>query len=459
MNTLNKDILKLSIPSIVANITVPLVGIVDTAIAGHLGGGAAVSIAAISIGSMLFTLLYWGFGFLRTGTGGLCAQCYGAKDWEGCASILWRALSLSVAIAAVLLLIQWPFLKLSMLCTQASAEVEALAARYFFIRIWAAPATLSLMGFSGWFVGMQDSVSSMWKDLIVNGVNVAASIILAKGIGSWEGMGFDGIAAGTVIAQYCGLAYCIIVSRVKYRKVLSGFSLKTIIATLHSSELHSFLKLNGNLFLRSLFFISIYIGYTLIASSFGDVLLACSSVMMELLLIFSYFTDGFAYAGEALVGRFIGAKDKRNVKRAVRYVFVWSMSIAVAFIGIYAVTGEPLLRLMTSDATVIGMCRNFLPWLMVMPPLGCAAFTWDGVYLGATASVQIRDAMFVAMVAFIGAWFAGKVLFLQGVTESVLCLHLLLAAYFIHLVARTVMLSFSWKKVYRSLPDSAEENC
>lgn len=459
MNALNKEILRLALPSILANITVPLVGIVDTAVAGHLlGTEAAVAIGAISVGAMFFSLLYWNFSFLRTGTGGLTAQAYGAGDDRGAAKIFWRGMALSGLIAALILLLQWPFLKVAVLCTQASAEVEALAEQYFFIRIWAAPATVALMTFSGWFVGMQDSMNSMWKDLIVNGVNIGASIILGRGIGSWPGLGFAGIAIGTVIAQYCGLAFCVIVCAVKYRRVLAAFRLSELRQALTRSELGPYMRMNGNLFLRSLSMLGVYIGYTLIATTMGDMLLACSSVMMQLLMLFSYFTDGFAYAGEALVGRFIGARDNAQMRRSVRYVFIWSMAIAVAFIGLYWVGGVPVLRLLTSDPAVVGACSAFLPWLILMPPVGCAAFTWDGIFLGATASRPLRDSCVWAFVAFVGVWFALKFLvpgasvvpgesLALGPDRASLPLHLLLGAYFAHLLVRTVWLSLRWKAI------------
>ena len=220
---LNREILRLSLPSILANISVPLVGFVDTAISGHLYGvSAAAAIGAVSVGSMFLSLLYWNFAFLRAGTGGLTAQAYGAGDDRTAAKMLWRGLGVALAVAAVLLILQWPFLKLATLVTHASQEVTALAQKYFLIRIWAAPATLSLLVFSGWFVGEQDSMSSMWKDLIVNGVNIVASIVLSKFIG------FNGIALGTVIAQYCGLLFCIVVAALKYRRLLSSFPLKEL---------------------------------------------------------------------------------------------------------------------------------------------------------------------------------------------------------------------------------------
>lgn len=441
---LNKEILRLALPSILANLTVPIVGMVDTAVAGHISGGQAASfIGAISVGAMLFNLLYWGFGFLRGGTGGLTAQAYGREDWHGSARILARSMSLALMIAAALLILQWPFVKLSLLLADASPEVEALAQQYFFIRILAAPATLSLMAFSGWFVGMQDSMSSMLKDFVVNGVNIAASIIISVGIGRWHGIGFAGIAWGTVIAQYCGLLFCIGVCVFKYRrKVFSHFHLSDLRHVLDGKDMGSFYKMNFDLFIRSLCFILIYIGYTMIAAKYGDVMLACSSIMMQLLMIFSYFTDGFAYAGEALTGRFIGARNGQLVRRSVKYVFVWSMAIAVGFIGLYMISGVPLLRLMTSDEGVVGACRAFLPWLMLMPPLGCAAFTWDGIYLGATASAEFRNAMIGAAVSFFGVWFA-LLLALKPSGES--AIHCLLAAYFAHLAFRTLYLSARYR--------------
>lgn len=442
--TLNREILRLSLPSIIANLTVPLVGFVDTAVAGHLNGGAAAFIGAISLGAMLFNLLYWNFGFLRTGTGGLTAQAYGRGSRRECAAILYRGLALALGVSVVLLALQWPFVRLVLACTRASAEAESLAAEYFFIRIWAAPATLSLMAFSGWFVGMQDSVSSMWKDLVVNAVNMAASVILSFGIGGWRGLGFAGIALGTVIAQYCGLAYCVLVCVFKYGKKLFGECRMEDFRELMGHEsLKGFFKLNADLFGRSIFFTAIYIGYTVIAATLGDVLLACSSIMMQLLMIFSFFTDGFAYAGEALTGRFIGAGDYIMMRRSVRYTLIWSMGIGMLFIGIYSAVGLPMVRILTDDVTVVGACREFLPWLALMPPIGCAAFFWDGVFLGATASRGIRNAMIGAAAAFFGVWFGGR---LFGVaSDGPAAFHLLLGAYFAHLLLRAVYLSFRYR--------------
>mgnify|MGYP002624368696 CR=1 FL=1 len=447
VRSLNREILRLSLPSILANLTVPLVGMVDTALAGHLEGGAAAFIGGISVGSMLLNLLYWNFFFLRTGTGGLTAQAYGRRDAHECARIFFRGIGMAAMLSLPLLVLQRPFARLGMLLVSASPKVSELALRYFFIRIWAAPATVSLMVFRGWFVGMQDSMSSMWTDLVVNIVNIAASVLLTFGCFGWQGMGFDGIATGTIVAQYAGLLYVILVCVFKYSEVFRTVAGKDFVELLHLGSLGPFLRMNANLLGRSLCFTAIYMGFTITAAGFGDELLACSSIIMHLLMIFSYFTDGFAYAGEALTGRFIGERDSVQLRRTVRYVFAWSMGIAVLFIGIYALVGGPLVGLFSNDASVVERCRRFLPWLLIMPPLGCAAFTWDGIYLGATASGSLFAAMALALLGFFGCWFAGRLLLAPAIQQDAdACLHLLLAAYFAHLAARTIYLSAVYRK-------------
>ena len=449
MKSLNRDILKLAIPSILANITVPLVGMADIAVAGHLDTDAAVMIGGIAIGTMLFDLLYWNFGFLRVGTGGLTAQAFGRGDRRECSRILTRAIGISIACAMVLIAIQWVFVKAAFLVVDCTPEVRILAERYFFIRIWAAPATLSLMAFKGWFIGMQDSVSPMITDLVVNGMNVLMSIVLALGItvGGWhyDGMGFAGIAAGTVAAQYSGLLAAAGLMIFKYsRNTFSHLTAEDLRTLLRGSETRRFFVMNADLFVRSLCFIAIYIGFTVISARYGDVLLAVSSIMMKLLMIFSYFTDGFAYAGEALTGRYIGAKDQPMVRQTVRWTFAWSMAIALIFMVIYHFAGVPMLKMMTSDLTVVQAAKGYLPWLLLMPVIGCAAFTWDGIYIGATASKAIRNSMLWAVVGFFAVWAAG--LAFPGLSAQG-SMHVLMGAYFAHLLARTVYLSVRYRSV------------
>ena len=461
MKAINKEILKLAIPSILANITVPIVGMVDIAVAGHLDTQAATMIGGIAIGTMLFDLLYWNFGFLRVGTGGLTAQAFGRGDRKECARIFTRAVGIAMACAFALIAIQWIFVKAAFLVVDCTPEVQELASRYFFIRIWAAPATLSLMAFKGWFIGMQDSVSPMVTDLVVNGMNVLMSFVLALGVGAigYEGMGFAGIAAGTVVAQYSGLLTAVLLLLLKYRKnTISTLCRADLKDVFKGGETRRFFVMNTDLFVRSLCFIAIYIGFTVISARYGDLLLAVSSIMMKLLMIFSYFTDGFAYAGEAMTGKYIGAKDGAMLRQTVKWTFVWSMGIAVIFMGIYQFAGVPLLRMMTSDPTVVEASKEYLPWLLLMPVIGCAAFTWDGIYIGATASKAIRNSMLWAVVGFAVVWFAG-ILFLNrfvqpemtllsaGATRyGRLAMHILMAAYFAHLLARTVYLSVRYRK-------------
>ena len=449
MKSINKDILKLAVPSILANITVPIVGMVDIAVAGHLDTSAAVMIGGIAIGTMLFDLLYWNFGFLRVGTGGLAAQAYGRGDRKECAKIFTRATGIALSCALLLIAIQWIFVKAAFLVVDCTPEVRELASQYFFIRIWAAPATLSLMAFKGWFIGMQDSVSPMVTDLVVNGMNVLMSIVLALGftVGGWhyEGMGFSGIAAGTVIAQYSGLLTAVLLLMLRYRKnTMSALQRSDLKDVFKGSETRRFFVMNADLFVRSLCFIAIYIGFTVISARYGDVLLAVSSIMMKILMIFSYFTDGFAYAGEALTGRYIGAKNGPMVRQTVRWTFAWSMGIAVIFMGIYHFAGVPLLKMMTSDLAVVAAAEAYLPWLLLMPVMGCAAFTWDGIYIGATASKAIRNSMLWAVVGFFAVWFAGKAF--PDVTAET-AVHILMGAYFAHLLARTVYLTVRYKTV------------
>ena len=448
---INRDILKLAIPSILANITVPIVGMVDIAVAGHLDSNAATMIGGIAIGTMLFDLLYWNFGFLRVGTGGLAAQAYGRGDRKECARIFTRSLGIALAFALLLISIQWVFVNAAFLVVDCTPEVRELASRYFFIRIWAAPATLSLMAFKGWFIGMQDSMSPMITDLTVNVMNVIMSFVLALGIWNYEGMGFSGIAAGTVVAQYAGLftALCLLLG--KYMKnTLLQLTSHDIRGLFRGSETRRFFVMNSNLFVRSLCFIAIYIGFTVISARYGDLLLAVSSIMMKMLMIFSYFTDGFAYAGEAMSGRYIGARNEPMLRQTVKWTFVWSMSIALIFMLIYQFAGVPLLRMMTSDAAVVDASREYLPWLLLMPVTGCAAFTWDGIYIGATASKAIRNSMLWAVAAFAGVWFAGITCLDMSQNTGrydYIAMHILMAAYFAHLLARTLYLSIRYRSV------------
>lgn len=450
---LHRDILRLAVPSILANITVPLVGMVDIAVAGHLGAsgglGAAALIGGISIGTMLFDMLYWNFGFLRGGTGGLTAQAYGhhragVAEAEGDIAVtLKRALGIAFGSGLVLIALQWVVVQVAFLLVECSPEVQTLATQYFYIRIWAAPATLSLFAFKGWFIGMQDTVRPMICDLLVNATNILLSIGLSFGYAGLPALGFAGVAWGTLIAQWTGFLYASLAVWIRY-----GWVLKHAKQGGHAAGFREFFVLNRDLFFRSVCMIAVYIGFTMISARFGDMMLAVGAILMKLLMIFSYFTDGFAYAGEALTGRFIGEGSPDGVRSTIRQTFVWCLGVTVLFLLVYGVGGVPLLRLMTSDPDVVEAGREFIPWLLLMPFIGCPAFTWDGIFMGATASKDLRNSTAWCVVGFFGVWFAGIGL-LHAVHDPVpetLAIHLLMAAYFTHLLVRALYLTLRWRK-------------
>ena len=445
MDAMNKEMLRLALPSILANLTVPLVGMVDIAVAGHLDASAAALIGGISVGSLMFDMLYWNFGFLRAGTGGMTAQAFGRRNRDDCAGNLARGVGLAFIIAIALLLIQWPFQKLIFLFVGCSEEVRSLALEYFHIRIWAAPATLSLMAFRGWFIGMQDTFSPMLTDLIVNGGNILFSILLTFGIPGtgFDGLGFKGIAFGTVAAQYSGLLFASCRVALKFRNVFEGVSLMDLKSAFDGDRVKRFFSVNRDLFIRSACLIIVYLAFTSISARFGNVLLASCSIMLKLLLVFSYFTDGFAFAGEALTGKYVGAREANQVRKTVKYTFAWSMGIGVFFVFIYAVCGMSMVRLLTSDGIVVEAARAFIPWLIFFPLISCPAFTWDGIYIGATATKAMRDSNIGCVTAFFTVWFLGHLLLPH---KGVAAAHLLFAAYYSHLIYRSLCQTILYQK-------------
>ena len=430
MGRINKEILRLAVPSILANITIPLVGVVDTAIVGHLSDAAAIG--GIAIGTMLFDLLYWNFGFLRVGTSGLTAQAYGAGG--DCRKLLTQSVTTALIGALFVWAIQWLFVTAVLAVVPCSAAVAAVAREYFFVRIWAAPATLMLMAFKGWFIGMQDTTSPMAVDILVNVVNMVTSYLLAV----YTPAGIIGVAYGTLIAQYSGLLLAILIVTFKYAIVHIG--LREIIDVMRWTELQRMMALNGNLFIRSLCFMVVYVGFAMLISKYGDVELAVGSIMMKLFMLFSFFVDGFAYAGEALVGKAYGEKVRGlEIRDIVRALFGWAIGVGVIFTVLYALWGDESIALMTSDAAVQTAAHRYIGWLIAMPLVSTLAFMWDGIYVGATEGVKIRNSMIHAAWAFVVAY--------------LLCYHAcgaqaLYIAYFAHLIARVIYLTIHMKKIF-----------
>ena len=470
---IHREILRLAVPSILANITIPLVGLVDTAIVGHISDASAIG--GIAIGTMLFDLLYWNFGFLRVGTSGLTAQAYGREKThpdpphEGrgseVGSLLFRSLRVALIGALACIAIQWLFVKGVLALVPCSAEVAAFAERYFFVRIWAAPATLSLMALKGWFIGMQDTLSPMATDILVNVVNMAASYVLAV----YTPLGGVGVAWGTLIAQYAGLTLALGILGKKYQLTPS--------LSREGRGESSLFRLNSQLFVRSLCFMVVYVGFTSLASKYGDTELAVSAILMKLFMLFSYFVDGFAYAGEALVGKQIGemkvsaavvqggavsrphqedsiyatfvaarqmspsASLVSRLRSVVIALFAWSLGVGALFTLVYALWGNGCIGMMTDDAAVRAAAMPYMGWLIAMPIVSTLAFMWDGVYVGAAAGKEIMIAMILAAVAFVAGYVA---------TEPLWGVQALYVGYFAHLLARVIYLTAKWRRVIRN---------
>ncbi len=430
--TLNKEVLRLAIPSILASVTIPLVGMVDTAIVGHIAD--ATAIGGIAIGTMLFDLLYWNFGFLRVGTGGMAAQAYGRNDTKAMSNILAQSLGIAVCASLLIWALQWVFVNLVLWFVPCSQEVSQFAQQYFYVRIWAAPATLSLLAIKGWLIGMQDTIGPMICDLVVNVVNIVASYWLAVK----TPLGALGVAHGTVVAQYSGLLVAFILLY-RYRGIIRSLDWRHCIRW---SEMRKLFALNSNLFLRSLCFMVVYVGFTTLAAKYGDEELAVSSIIMKLLLLYSYFLDGFAYAGEALTGRFFGEKNRPALRKVVKILFIWTFIIGVVSTVAYYLWGEWMVHLMTDNESIIVCARKYLFWLVIMPLLSCAAFIWDGIYIGATAGKEVRNCMILAAVGFALSYIA---------FENAFMVQALYIAYFVHLIIRALYLTIKWPSVEKRI--------
>lgn len=391
---MHRRILQIAVPSIVSNITVPLLALVDTTIVGHLG--AAAYIGAIALGGMLFNMAYWLFGFLRMGTGGLTAQAYGANRPDEAQRILARSLSVGLALAAALIVLQRPLVNLAFGFITATPEVERLARTYYAILIWGAPAVLGLYSFTGWFLGMQNARLPMLIALLQNVVNIAVSLGLVMGLG-WK---VEGVATGTLVAQYAGLlmALCLWHRRFGGKHPLRGDA-KLIF---NRKDFGRFFSLNRDIFLRTLCLIAVSTYFTSAGSARGELALAANTLLMQFFILFSYVMDGFAYAGEALGGRYFGARDARSFKRLTHSLFLWGGALAGGFTLVYWAGGSTLLGLLTGQPEVVSAATHYLPFAIALPAVSFSAFLFDGLYIGTTSTRP----MLCSMAAAAGAFFA-----------------------------------------------------
>lgn len=427
---MNRRILQLAIPSIISNITVPLLGLVDVTIVGHLG--SAAYIGAIAVGGLLFNILYWNFGFLRMGTSGMTSQAYGRNDPEAEMRVLVQAVSVGLLSAGAILLLQYPVERIAFMLLDTSAEVEQYAVRYFRVCIWGAPAVLAMYGFKGWFIGMQNSRFPMYIAIGVNVINILCSLCFVFVLG----MKVEGVALGTVVAEWSGLLMAVLLWRKKYGMLRSRIALRD---SLQFKAMKRFFAVNRDIFLRTLCLISVTTFFTSTGARQGDVILAVNTLLMQLFTLFSYIMDGFAYAAEALVGRYIGARDMKQLRHAVRNLFGWGVGMASLFTLLYAIGGKNFLSLLTNDAQVIGVAGNYFYWVLAIPLAGFGAFLWDGILIGATATRQMLWAMLVATLAFFGIYYL-----FSGATNN----HMLWLAFLVYLFLRGLMMTCFAKRSF-----------
>ena len=388
---MNKRILGLAVPSIISNITVPLLGLVDVSIVGHLG--SATYIGAIAVGGMLFSMIYWIFGFLRMGTSGLTAQAYGRRDLAEVILLFVRSLGIAFGLALLLILLQYPILKVAFTLIDATPAIKDLASLYFRICIWGAPAVLGLYSFAGWFVGMQNSRFPMYIAITQNVVNIAASLFF---VFVWN-RGVAGVAMGTLVAQYAGLLMASLLWYGYYRRLWQKLNWQMLT---DYEAMRSFFILNRDIFFRTLCLVAVTTYFTSRGAEQGDIILAVNTLMMQLFTLYSYIMDGFAYAGEALTGHYVGAHNQADLRRMIRTLFAWGVGLALAFTLLYGIGGSSFLGLLTNEQEVLNASSDYFYWVLAIPLAGMAAFLWDGIYIGATASRQMLYSMLVASVSF-----------------------------------------------------------
>ena len=429
MNTHNREILQIALPSIVSNITVPLLGLIDAAIAGHLG--AASYIGAIAVGGMLFNIIYWIFGFLRMGTSGMTSQAYGQKDEAETMRILARSMGVGMLIALVLIILQYPIERIAFTLMKATPEVERLASLYFRICIWGAPAVLGLYSISGWCIGMQNSRFPMYVAITQNIVNILASLALVYGFG----MKIEGVAIGTLVAQYAGLLMAAWLWTSHFKRLLPYVQLQTLLA---KGAIRRFFQVNRDIFFRTLCLVAVTMYFTSAGAAQGEVILAVNTLLMHFFTFFSYIMDGFAYAGEALVGKHLGANDRPALRQMVHQLFVWGIVLSLVFTLVYGIGGKVFLGLITNEQSVITASSAYFYWVLAIPLTGFAAFLYDGIFIGATATRWMLYAMSIATTAFFLIYYG-----LRGAMGN----HALWLAFITYLALRGIVQGFLGRKI------------
>ena len=392
----DREILDIALPAIIANITIPLLGLLDVGIAGHLGD--ATLIGAIAVGTMIFNLIYWNFGFLRMGTSGVTAQAYGSGNRQRQALVLQHVVLLGMAIGLAVIVLQWPIKAVALWVIGGSPGVNVMAGVYVDVCVWGAPPILAMMGIKGWFLGMQDSRSPMLISIGVNVFNVVFSLAAVYGLG----MGFMGIAVGTVAAEYAGLAVSLGLLWRRQRWVWQCLSLRKAVGMRGDRQLRGG---NRDIFVRSFLMMLINLFFLSAGARSGDVLLAVNTLIMQLFTLYSYFMDGIAFAGEALVGKAVGRRDGLGLRLCVRRLLLWGSVVMVVFAMCYALFARGIFSLLTSDGIVVAEALHYRWWCVGIPLAGMAAFVWDGGFIGMTRTRGMLVSAALAFAAFFAVYY------------------------------------------------------
>lgn len=435
MNIRDRQILQIALPSIVSNITVPLLGMIDVAIVGHMG--SPVYIGAVAVGSMIFNLVYWLFGFLRMGSSGLTSQALGRRDLAEVTRLLVRSVTIALGIALLIIVLQIPMKWASFALIGPTADVAPFAETYFYIVIWGAPAVLGLYSLSGWFIGMQNTRFPMFISIMQNVVNILTSLTFVYGFG----MKIEGVALGTVIAQYAGFIVALGLLYRHYGRIRGYLVIK---GTFVREAMGRFFNVNRDIFLRTLCLVAVNLYFTSAGARQGAVILSVNTVMMQLYLFFSYFMDGFAYAGEALGGKTYGAKNAAAFHETLRRLWMWTLIVTTAYTLLYIVTGEWIVNLLTDEPQVREASSEYLWWAWLIPAAGSAAFIWDGIFIGITATRGMLVSSFISTLIFFAICHISLLLPPSTLHEN----HFLWLAMVVYLAMRGIIQTF-WLKNHK----------
>jgi len=384
---MNKTILRLAIPNIISNISVPLLGLVDTYLMGQLD--SPIYLGAIAIAGIIFSFIYWGFGFLRMGTTGITAQASGRNDEIEVYYTFLRALIIAILVGLTLIVGQQLVALIGFKIVSASTEIERIAKPYFYIRIWDAPAAIGLYALNGWFFGMQNARYPMIITVTVNVLNIVLNYLFVF----HYGMRANGVALGTVIAQYSGFVLAIALFLWRYKHLTKKINTKIF---LNAAALIHFFKVNFDIFLRTLCLIFTFSFFTALSENEGIILLAVNTILLQYVSIISYGIDGFAFAIESIAGKYYGMKNKVLLQKSIRYAFYWGFALSLLLIVSFALLRNNIVSFFTDDIAVISASKPYIWWLLVLPLPAMVAYIWDGIYIGLTASKAMRNVMFVA---------------------------------------------------------------